>query len=237
MDELLNELAAAAHAPRFAVSVDKRLMDPVPRWPLALAMSMPPLRQVKGLALRQLGIPEEVIAHMELVPGFDTSEAGAALAGSTFEQPPPLKDYVDRLWDYWEREMDPDLRRGRTLKEALSGRHVLITGASSGIGRSTALKVAAAGGVPLLVARNVDNLEEVRAEIVAGGGTAYVYAADLADIESIETLLERVLADHRNIDMLVNNAAARSAARSRSATTASTTSNARSSSTTSAPSS
>jgi NAD(P)-dependent dehydrogenase (short-subunit alcohol dehydrogenase family) len=83
---------------------------------------------------------------------------------------------------------------------------VLITGASSGIGRSTALKIAAAGGVPLLVARNVDNLEEVRAEIVAGGGTAYVYAADLSDIESIETLLERVLADHRNIDMLVNNA-------------------------------
>jgi NAD(P)-dependent dehydrogenase (short-subunit alcohol dehydrogenase family) len=83
---------------------------------------------------------------------------------------------------------------------------VLITGASSGIGRSTALKVAAAGGVPLLVARNVDKLEEVRAEIVAGGGTAYVYAADISDIESIERLLERVLADHRNIDMLVNNA-------------------------------
>ena len=83
VDELLNELAAAAHAPRFAVSVDKRLTDPVPRWPLALAMSMPPFRQVKGLALRQLGIPEEVIAHMELVPRFDTSEASAALAGSS----------------------------------------------------------------------------------------------------------------------------------------------------------
>ncbi len=82
----------------------------------------------------------------------------------------------------------------------------MITGASSGIGRATALKVAAAGGVPLLIARNVDNLEEVRAEIVAGGGTAYVYAADISDTESIEGLLERVLADHRNVDMLVNNA-------------------------------
>ena len=102
--------------------------------------------------------------------------------------------------------MDPDLRRGRTLKQALDGRHVMITGASSGIGRATALKVAAAGGVPLLVARNVENLEEVRAEIVAGGGTAYVYAADLSDLDSIERLLERVLSDHRNVDMLVNNA-------------------------------
>jgi NAD(P)-dependent dehydrogenase (short-subunit alcohol dehydrogenase family) len=102
--------------------------------------------------------------------------------------------------------MEPVTGRGRTLHEALGGRHVMITGASSGIGRSTALKVAAAGGVPLLVARNVDNLEEVRAEIVAAGGTAYVYAADISDVESIEGLLERVLADHRNVDMLVNNA-------------------------------
>ncbi|MBA3808103.1 MAG: SDR family oxidoreductase [Solirubrobacterales bacterium] len=206
VDELINELALAAHAPRFAVSIDKRLTDVVPRWPLALAAQLPPWRQLRNVALRELGIPREVVAHMELVPSFDTHEATRALAGSPLEQPPPLQEYVARLWDYWEREMDPDLRRGRTLKEALGGRHVLITGASSGIGRSTALKVAAAGGVPLLVARSVENLEEVRAEIVAAGGTAYVYSADLADIESIERLLERVLADHRNIDMLVNNA-------------------------------
>jgi NAD(P)-dependent dehydrogenase (short-subunit alcohol dehydrogenase family) len=206
VDELINELAVAAHAPRFALSIDKRLIDPLPKWPLALAAQLPPWRQARKLALRELGIPSEVLAHMELVPRFDTAEAGRALAGSALEQPPPLQEYVARLWDYWEREMDPDLRRGRTLKEALSGRHVLITGASSGIGRSTALKVAAAGGVPLLVARSVENLEEVRAEIVAAGGTAYVYSADLADIESIERLLERVLADHRSIDALVNNA-------------------------------
>src|SRR5271154_3507455 len=206
VDELINQLAVAAHAPRFAVTIDKRLTDPIPRWPLALAAQLPPLRQVRKLALRDLGIPEQVLGHMELVPRFDTREAARALAGSPLEQPPPLNDYLARLWDYWEREMDPDLGRGRTLKEALDGKHVMITGASSGIGRATAVKVALAGGVPLLVARNVEKLEEVRAEIVAGGGTAYVYAADIADIESIERLLERVLADHRNIDMLVNNA-------------------------------
>jgi thioester reductase-like protein len=206
VDELINELASAAHAPRFALSVDKRLIDPLPKWPLTVIGALPPWRQARKLALRELGIPEQVIAHMELVPRFDTREAARALTGTPLVEPPPLQSYVARLWDYWEREMDPDLRRGRTLKEALNGRHVMITGASSGIGRSTALKVAAAGGVPLLIARNVENLEEVRAEIVAGGGTAYVYAADLSDLESIERLLERVLADHRNIDMLVNNA-------------------------------
>jgi NAD(P)-dependent dehydrogenase (short-subunit alcohol dehydrogenase family) len=206
VDDLINELAGVAHAPKFAVSIDKRLLDPLPKWPLKLALALPPFRQARGIALRDLGIPEEVLSHMELVPRFDTREAARALAGTPLEQPPALHDYVGRLWDYWEREMDNQLRRGATLKQALDGKHVLITGASSGIGRSTALKVAEAGGVPLLVARNVDKLEEVRAEIVAGGGTAYVYAADIADIESIERLLERVLADHRNIDMLVNNA-------------------------------
>ncbi len=206
VDDLINELATVAHAPRFAVSIDKRLIDPLPKWPLSLALALPPLRQVRSLALRELGIPSEVLAHMELVPRFDTREAGRALAGSPLEQPPPLPQYVARLWDYWDREMDNELRRGATLKQALEGKHVMITGASSGIGRSAALKVAAAGGVPLLVARNVEKLEETRAEIVAAGGTAYVYAADIADIESIERLLERVLADHRNVDMLVNNA-------------------------------
>ncbi|HLM86940.1 MAG TPA: SDR family oxidoreductase [Solirubrobacteraceae bacterium] len=205
--ELINEIADAARAPRFAVSIDKRFTDPLPKWPLRLGLALPPLRQARRLALRDLGIPDEVIEHMELVPRFDTHETARALAGSAFEQPPPMHSYVPRLWDYWEREMDStELRRGATLKQTLEGKHVLITGASSGIGRSTALKVAAAGGVPLLVARNVEKLEEVRAEIVAGGGTAFVYAADISDIESIERLLDRVLADHRNIDMLVNNA-------------------------------
>jgi NAD(P)-dependent dehydrogenase (short-subunit alcohol dehydrogenase family) len=206
VDDVLNELASIAHAPRFAISIDKRLTDPLPKWPLKLALALPPLRQARSLALRDLGIPQEVLGHMELVPRFDSRESTQALAGSPLEQPPTFESYVGRLWDYWEREMDNELRRGATLKQALEGKHVLITGASSGIGRSTALKVAAAGGVPLLVARNVDKLEEARAEIVAAGGTAYVYAADISDIESVERLLERVLADHRNVDMLVNNA-------------------------------
>jgi NAD(P)-dependent dehydrogenase (short-subunit alcohol dehydrogenase family) len=205
VDEVFNQFLAAAHAPRFALSVDKRLTDLVPRWPVSLALRVPPLRQVRRVALNQLGIPEQVFSHVELVPSFDTREAERALKGSALEQPPPLAEYAPRLWDYWEREMD-DLARGHTMREQLGGKHVLITGASSGIGRAAGIKLAAAGAVPLLVARNVDKLEEVRAEIVAAGGTAYVYAADLADMDSVERLLERVLADHRNIDGLVNNA-------------------------------
>ncbi len=206
VDEVMNDLAAAAHAPRFAVSVDKRLLDAIPTAPLSLLMKAPPLRQARRLALRDLGIPDEVLEHVDLVPSFDTRQAERALAGSVWEHPPELREYAVHLWDYWEREMDPSISRGRTLGQAIKGKRILITGASSGIGRATALKVAAAGGIPLLVARNVEKLEEARAEIVAAGGVAYVYAADISDMDEIDRLIERVKDDHRYVDMLVNNA-------------------------------
>jgi NAD(P)-dependent dehydrogenase (short-subunit alcohol dehydrogenase family) len=133
-------------------------------------------------------------------------ETQRVLAGTGLERPPALREYAVALWDYWEREMEPGLVRNRTLGGAIAGRRILITGASSGIGRATALKVAAAGATPLLVARNVEKLEELRAQIVASGGTAYVYAADISDVDEIDRLLARVQADHRTVDMLVNNA-------------------------------
>ncbi|HEY5192884.1 MAG TPA: SDR family oxidoreductase [Solirubrobacteraceae bacterium] len=206
IDEVMNDLAAAAQAPRFAVSIDKRVLDVVPTGPLSLLMRVPPLRQARQLTLRELGIPKEVLENMDLVPTFNMRQAERALAGSEFERVPALREYAVQLWDYWEREMDPSISRGRTLGEAVREKRVLITGASSGIGRATAVKVAAAGGIPLLVARNVEKLEEVRAEIVAAGGVAYVYAADISDMEEIDRLIERVKEDHRYVDMLVNNA-------------------------------
>src|ERR1700691_1657630 len=63
VQDLINELATAAHAPRFAVSVDNRRTDAVPTWPLSLLMRVPPLRQGRQLALRELGIPVEVLEH------------------------------------------------------------------------------------------------------------------------------------------------------------------------------
>jgi NAD(P)-dependent dehydrogenase (short-subunit alcohol dehydrogenase family) len=206
IDKFFNDLADAAHAPHFAVSVDKRLLDLVPTAPLSLLFKLPALQQAQRLTLRQLGIPQEVLGHMNLVPSFDTRETRRALAGTPFEHPPALADYVARLWDYWERELEPNTTSTRTLREAVAGKTVLITGGSSGIGKASAMKIAQAGGIPLLVARNVEKLEEVRAEIVAAGGTAYVYAADVSDVDEIDRLVARILSDHRHIDVLINNA-------------------------------
>ncbi|MEV5001666.1 SDR family NAD(P)-dependent oxidoreductase [Nocardioides sp. LML1-1-1.1] len=88
----------------------------------------------------------------------------------------------------------------------LAGRTVLITGASSGIGEATAHAAARRGAVVLLVARREAELARVRAAITAEGGTAHTYVADLTDHDSIDALVARVLADHRAVDYLVNNA-------------------------------
>jgi short-subunit dehydrogenase len=82
----------------------------------------------------------------------------------------------------------------------------MITGASSGIGRAAALKVGAAGGTVLIVARRRDLLEETRKEIVQGGGVAHIYVRDLSNPADIDQMAAEVLEQHGHVDILVNNA-------------------------------
>jgi thioester reductase-like protein len=203
--ESLNAFAGAAHAPKLAIRVDKRLTDALPKGTLSMLMKLPQLRDIRRTVLEDFGIPAEVVDHMALKPQFDTRDTERALAGSGIEVP-ELETYADKLWDYWERNLDPDLYRDRSFESIIDGRTVIITGASSGIGRATALKVAAAGGIPLIVARGMEKLEALRAEIEAAGGTAHVYSADLSDMDAIDDVVARILADHAAVDFLVNNA-------------------------------
>ena len=83
---------------------------------------------------------------------------------------------------------------------------MLITGASSGIGRATAVKVADAGGTVLLVARSMDKLEETKEEIEAAGGVAHIHQCDMSDVEDVARMADEVLAYHGRVDILVNNA-------------------------------
>ncbi len=203
--EVLNTFARAAHAPRMAVRIDKRLTDALPKGPLAMAMKLPALRGMRKAFLAEAGVQDDVIEYVGLTAEFDTRDTDRALEGSGISVP-ELDAYAWRLWDYWERHLDPDLFRDRSFEGAVNGKTVIITGASSGIGKAAAKKIAAAGGIPLLVARSADKLEETKQEIEAAGGTAYVYSADLSDLESIERLTEAMFAEHPAVDVLVNNA-------------------------------
>jgi short-subunit dehydrogenase len=93
-----------------------------------------------------------------------------------------------------------------SLHGAVKRRTVLITGASSGIGEATALKVGAAGGHVLLVARTQSKLEEVADQIDALGGSADVHPCDLTDVDEIDRMADEILRQHGEVDILVNNA-------------------------------
>ncbi len=88
----------------------------------------------------------------------------------------------------------------------MRGKIVLITGASSGIGKAAAVKCADAGATVLLVARTVEKLEETKAEIERGGGVAHIHRCDMSDIEDVERMADEVLTYHGHVDILVNNA-------------------------------
>jgi NAD(P)-dependent dehydrogenase (short-subunit alcohol dehydrogenase family) len=188
-----------------AMRIDKKLIDMLPKGTLSMVMKLPALKGVRDSILQDFGIPPEVVEHVGLSSQFDTRDTERALAGSGIEVP-ELETYATKLWDYWERTLDPDLYKDRSFEHSVNGKTVVITGASSGIGLSAAIKIARAGGIPILVARSMDKLEAAKAEIEAAGGTAYAYSADLSAIDSIDELVAKILADHASVDMLVNNA-------------------------------
>ncbi len=95
---------------------------------------------------------------------------------------------------------------GQPLASPLAGKIVMVTGASSGVGEATAKAVAARGGIVIAVARRQDHLDRVVAEIESEDGVAFGIACDLTDPAAVDALVERVLAEHGHVDMLVNNA-------------------------------
>jgi NAD(P)-dependent dehydrogenase (short-subunit alcohol dehydrogenase family) len=203
--EVVNTFASAAKAPRFAVPVDRRITGLLPSGLLPKALALAPVQLALRETIGRLGVPPEVLGHVSFASEFAARNTLKALRGSGISCP-DLDSYAPTLWSYWEDHLDEDVARSESTRKALAGRRVVITGASSGIGRSTAFKVAQAGGIPILVARGKDKLEDTLAEIERTGGTGHVYACDLSDLEAIDALCEQLCSEHETIDFVVNNA-------------------------------
>ena len=202
---LIRVLTKAAHAPGPAMNLDARMLDALPVRVGSVVTRLPGARQVTDLVLAELGIPREMFAYLTYPTHFDSTKTQQALAGSGIAVP-PLSTYAQHLWEYWERNYSPDRRKDRALARAIKGRTVMITGASSGIGRATALRVGAAGGRVVLVARTAEKLEQTKQEIEDLGGIAFVHRCDLSDMTDIERRAKEVLDEHGRVDVLVNNA-------------------------------
>ncbi|HEY1070415.1 MAG TPA: SDR family oxidoreductase [Thermomonas sp.] len=203
--EALNTFARAGHAPEMTMRIDARMFAFLPGSVRMAVGSLPPVRRFIAMLLRDFKIPKETLKFITYPTRFDNREAERALKGSGIVVP-RLEDYAWRLWDYWERHLDPDLFIDRSLKGKVKGKVVVITGGSSGIGLASAQKVAAAGATTVIVARGEEELFKARDEMKAAGGKVFAYTADLADMADCDRLVATILKDHGHVDILVNNA-------------------------------
>jgi thioester reductase-like protein/NADP-dependent 3-hydroxy acid dehydrogenase YdfG len=162
-------------------------------------------KMLRNMAATQLGIPAEVFDLVDLAPTFVTDETRKALHGTNIEVP-EFASYAPRLWRYWAEHLDPDRARRDDASGPLVGRHVIITGASSGIGRASAIAVAERGATVFALARNAAALDQLVAEIRANGGQAYAFTCDVTDSTSVEHTIKDILGRFDHVDYLVNNA-------------------------------
>jgi NAD(P)-dependent dehydrogenase (short-subunit alcohol dehydrogenase family) len=162
------------------------------------------IAKINAGAMARLGIPPATAVFQDWSTTFDRSTTTAVLAGSGIECP-PLADYAEKLWNYWTERLDPR-RADAKLRDAVNGRVVVVTGATSGIGHATAFRLAKAGARVALVGRRAHVLDQMSAEIVGFGGVATTHRADLSSPEECRAVIEEILAEHGHVDVLVNNA-------------------------------
>jgi len=203
--EVLNIFAKAAHAPQMTMRVNAKMFGFIPAPVVYGVASLAPVKRAIKVTLQDLGIPRDVFQFVNWPTRYDNRQAAKALKGSGIEVP-PLDSYAYRLWDYWERNLDPDLFIDRTLKGQVKGKVVLVTGGSSGIGKATARKLAEAGAITVIVARDEEKLAEAKREFEADGLELVAYSADISDYAQCDDFVRQVNEEYGGVDILINNA-------------------------------
>src|SRR5436305_1800451 len=205
LGDSVNVFLKAAHGPQFTLRVDPRAVGMVPKDFRGLLTGWKPYQALRKQFLDRVKIPEAALGYVNSRARFPCANTQKALEGTGIAVP-RLHSYAWKIWDYWERHLDPEALTPRNLRAALEDRVVVVTGASSGIGRATAAEVARNGARVMLVSRTKDKLDALAAEIKKEGGRAWVYPTDLADMDANQRMIERVLKEHGRVDILVNNA-------------------------------
>lgn len=203
--DVLDIFSRAAHAPKMSLFVNAALLGFIPKGVKKGLMALAPVRRIRHAVMKDLGLPEDILEFVNYPTRFDAREAQAMLKGSGIECP-NLRDYAWRLWDYWERHLDPDLHIDRTLKGTVGGKVVLVTGGSSGIGLATAHKFAEAGATTIICGRDQDKLDEACKAAQAKGYGFIAYSVDLSDMADCDRFVKLLQDKHGGVDFLINNA-------------------------------
>ncbi len=206
--DVLDIFSRAAHAPKMNLFINAALMGFIPKSVKKGLMALAPVRRIKNAVMKDLGIPDDMLTFINYPTRFDCRETEAALKGSGIACP-KLDDYAWKLWDYWERHLDPALFIDRSLKGACGGKVVLVTGGSSGIGLAAAIKFAEAGAITVICARDQHKLDEAVKEIRAAAGTQaqiHSYSVDISDAVGCADMCAWLSENFGGVDYLINNA-------------------------------
>ena len=219
--DLLKVLMKVSGGPRLK-AVDVGVLDSATRLAGKGIGKLSPVKNLGEKMVSKMGIPPEVIGYINYPTHFDSKRTRRLLAEADIVCP-PFDSYAQALWDYWLHFLRRDSKSlvgevdglfnqmiGRpslaALRRKVRGKVVVVTGATSGIGKECALRLARADAKVVLVARTVSKLDEVLAEISEKGGTAQAHSCDVSSPKDCAKLVKTVLADHGQVDILINNA-------------------------------
>jgi NAD(P)-dependent dehydrogenase (short-subunit alcohol dehydrogenase family) len=203
--EVLNIFCRAAHAPTMSIRINAALFGFIPKSVKKGVMALSPVRRVRDAIMKDLGLPPDLMGFINYPTRFDNRDTTKALKGTGITCP-ALESYAAPVWDYWERNLDPDLFIDYTLRGQVAGKVVLVTGGSSGIGLAAAHKLAEAGAITIICGRDEAKLAEAKKEVEDRGFELITYPADLSDMADIDRFAKVLLENHGGVDVLVNNA-------------------------------
>lgn len=203
--DVLNTFAHAAHAPDLSLRINGALFGFIPEPLRKSLLDTPPAKRLRHALMEELGLPSDIMQFINYPTRFSCDNTLQALEGSGIACP-RLNSYADRLWDYWERHLDPDLLLEQSLQKQIKGRTVLVTGGSSGIGLATAHKLSAAGATVVICGRDAQKLASACDAIGKGGSAVQAFTVDLSDMDDCDRFLATLKDAVGDVDILINNA-------------------------------
>lgn len=201
--EVLNLISKANRGPTLTLKFNMNLGGLLPQPWLQLASQYPPIAKLGQRVLADLGIPQDLWSMLNYPTRFDNHNAKRILDAAGIRCP-DLASYINPVWDYWERNLDPELFIEQAICAKLANKVVMITGAGSGIGRACAQRLATTGAKLILVGRRQDKLEETLALIEAKGGKGLACPCDLTQDDAVKQLISERLSQEGNVDVLIN---------------------------------